>query len=314
LKKGNFGHHDFGESLLDMNPPPEFLDLNPDFSMLSNITTPSILNRIDNTRIGTNPEEIYREVKSRPKSEKQRLSTEDYIKKYCNLQTAPNRLSKSDSFFSEESITKSVSNKSRRQSSDGMTTANVKVPATPRSRSGSTPRAARESFDMQIKVPSTPRSRSGSTPRAARESFDMQIKVPSTPRSRSGSSTPRTIKENFEMQIKVPTTPRSRSGSTPRAVSRSRRDGSSSHLLPPVTPTRKRSTKILHSGTADTASLTLNNDTMPMSISSPRKHPNIHGRGGNRVMIMKTQSDFIENHSVNEAHEILLLGDDYGEV
>ena len=343
LKKGNFGHHDFGESLLDMNPPPEFLDLNPDFSMLSNITTPSILNRIDNTRIGTNPEEIYREVKSRPKSEKQRLSTEDYIKKYCNLQTAPNRLSKSDSFFSEESTTKSVSNKSRRQSSDGMTTTklqhsakgnfnfsggvvppprvaqetldmNVKVPATPRSRSGSTPRAARESFDMQIKVPSTPRSRSGSTPRAARESFDMQIKVPSTPRSRSGSSTPRTIKENFEMQIKVPTTPRSRSGSTPRAVSRSRRDGSSSHLLPPVTPTRKRSTKILHSGTADTASLTLNNDTMPMSISSPRKHPHIHGRGGNRVMIMKTQSDFIENHSVNEAHEILLLGDDYGEV
>eukprot|EP00751_Fragilariopsis_kerguelensis_P029475 CAMPEP_0170928470 /NCGR_PEP_ID=MMETSP0735-20130129/14164_1 /TAXON_ID=186038 /ORGANISM="Fragilariopsis kerguelensis, Strain L26-C5" /LENGTH=215 /DNA_ID=CAMNT_0011329279 /DNA_START=370 /DNA_END=1017 /DNA_ORIENTATION=- len=189
-----------------------------------------------------------------------------------------------------------------------------KMPVTPRSssggsRSGSTPRAV---VDMSGKMSVTPRSSSGgissgSTPRAV---VDMSGKMPVTPRSSSGGSrsgsTPRAV---VDMSGKMPVTPRSssggsRSGSTPRAVSRSRRDNSSSQFLPPVTPTRNRSKTILRSGTADTA----------MLRSSPRKHPNIHGRGGNRVMIMKTQSNFIDDQSMKEAHEIMLLGDDYGEV
>ena len=47
---------------------------------------------------------------------------------------------------------------------------------------------------------------------------------------------------------------------------------------------------------------------------SPRKHSGVHSRGGNAVMIMKTHPDFMDDQTIEEAHEIMLLGDDYGEV
>jgi hypothetical protein len=53
------------------------------------------------------------------------------------------------------------------------------------------------------------------------------------------------------------------------------------------------------------------------SMSSPRRHSSggIHGRGGHHpVMIMKTYPEFEDGQSIQEAHEILLLGDEYGEV
>ena len=263
IQRGDDHGFDIDEPISYMVPPPEFLHLAPsaDYSMVSNITTPSALNPptkkgVESSRNGNNSEEIiYQEVKARSKNEKHRLSTDDYIKKYGALQTAPNHLSESYSFFSDDSSDISAS---RRQSSGGKKTAKLSISGLDTVQGG----------------------------------FDV-IGVPATPRSSSGSS---------------------RSGSTPRAVSRSRRGSSSSQFLPPVTPTRKRSTSILRSGTADTAGMTVNNDTITMSRSSPRKHPNVHGRGGNRVMVMKTQSDFMDDQSIKEAHEILLLGDDYGEV
>jgi len=315
-----FDHQGFDESILDMEPPPEFLHLAPsaDLSLVSNITTPfttsSVLNRLSKGVESSN--------NKTNKNEKHRLSTEDYIKKYVDLQTAPNRLSESQSFFSEDgNNNNSVSSKLRRQSSEGtvptdMQSHTISRNMIPRKKpmklSISGFHTDQGSFDMSGKMPVTPRSssggsRSGSTPRAV---VDMSGKMPVTPRSSSGGSrsgsTPRAV---VDMSGKMPVTPRSssggsRSGSTPRAVSRSRRDNSSSQFLPPVTPTRNRSKTILRSGTADTA----------MLRSSPRKHPNIHGRGGNRVMIMKTQSNFIDDQSMKEAHEIMLLGDDYGEV
>ncbi|MGK3747957.1 MAG: hypothetical protein ACI8RD_000247 [Bacillariaceae sp.] len=258
IQRGGDHGFDIDEPISYMVPPPEFLHLAPsaDYSMVSNITTPSVLNPpikkgVERSRNGNNSEEIiYQEVKARSKNEKHRLSTNDYIKKYGALQTVPNRLSESQSFFSDDGSNISAS---RRQSSDGKKPTKLSI---------------------------------------------------------SGLDT---VQGGFDV-IGVPATPRSRSGSTPRAVSRSRRGSSSSQFLPPVTPTRKRSTSILRSGTASTASMTLNNDTITMSRSSPRKHPNVHGRGGNRVMVMKTQSDFMDDQSIKEAHEILLLGDDYGEV
>jgi hypothetical protein len=53
------------------------------------------------------------------------------------------------------------------------------------------------------------------------------------------------------------------------------------------------------------------------SRQSPRRHSGgIHSRGGkNPVMIMKTYPDLEDGQSVQgEAHEVLLLGDEYGEV
>jgi hypothetical protein len=93
-----------------------------------------------------------------------------------------------------------------------------------------------------------------------------------------------------------------------------------------MTPTRKKSGAILRSGTAVTeCSTPVENDSMyipPRPRPSPRKHSSspikhsgIYGRGGGKsVMIMKTNPDFADDKTIQEAHEIMLLGADYGEV
>jgi len=88
---------------------------------------------------------------------------------------------------------------------------------------------------------------------------------------------------------------------------------SSSQFLPPVTPTRKKTAAILRSATALTeCSTPVENEKMyipPRPRQSTKKN-----RGGNAVMIMKTTPDFMDDKTIEEAHEIMLLGDDYGEV
>jgi len=272
----------------DMQSPPDILHLAPsaDISMVSNITTPSLFDQfskgVQNSRTGqTNSEGIYQEVRTRSKNEKhRRLSTEDYIKKYGGLKTAPNKsLSKSQSqnFFSDD--INSGDRKPKRQSYGETSTIYMQG---------------------QMKVTT---SRKGHhekpVPLSTGHNKDFEIieRTPATPRSSSGGN---------------------RSGSTPRNATRSRRDVSSSQFLPPVTPTRKKSVAILHSATAITeCSTPVENEKMyipPRPRSSPRKHSSIHGRGHNAVMIMKTNPDFMDDKTIEEAHEIMLLGDDYGEV
>jgi len=258
-------------------PPPEFLQLAPsaDFSMVSNITNPSILDQYSNElKTPKTPihEEKYKEVKSRSKN---KMSTEDYIKKYggSGMQTAPNSESKSQTkqFFSDEGKSK---NRKSRRSNDGSLDINAQSHT-----KASTPRRGRAHDGKQMSLAI-----------AGLENLDRRGKVPSTPRSRSGST-------------------------TPRDVSRSRREGSFSHMLPPVTPTRKKSAAILRSATADTECLTMDNDKMSIPPRpSPQKRSGTHSRGGHAVVVMKSHTDYMENNTFQEAHELMLLGDEYGEV
>lgn len=273
----------------DFDFPPTTLNLAPsgDFSMVSNLTNPSVLDRqFLSSQAGQNSSEnVYQQVKARSKNEKKnRLSTDDYIKKYGGgLKTAPNRsLSKSQSqhFFSDE---RNAAERKPNRQSQGV----VSAMYTPRQSKSTTPRGeARGQYE--------------------KSGFEGSGKKPATPpRSSSGGY---------------------RSGSTPRNSARSRKDGSPSKFLPPMTPTRKKSGAILRSGTAVTeCSTPVENDSMyipPRPRPSPRKHSSspikhsgIYGRGGGKsVMIMKTNPDFADDKTIQEAHEIMLLGADYGEV
>jgi len=139
---------------------------------------------------------------------------------------------------------------------------------------------------------------------------------PRVGRAKSGKPMLSTVGlDNSDPDIRMSSTPRSRSGSTPRAVSRSRRDGNSSQFLPPVTPTRKKTSLIMRAATADTECSTLDNENMstPPRPSS-RRHSGIHNRGGNGVKILKSYPDYTDDRTFVEAHEMMLLGDDYGEV
>ncbi len=266
---------DFG-FLEDMEVPLEFLNLAPscDFSMVSGITNPQFTN-------GTKAksEELYQEVKTRSKNEKsKRLSTDDYIKKYSSgLKTAPNKTKSQSHFFSEE---KSPGDKKKRQSLDGSTLYRQRQSKVTTPRNGN--------FEQPFSLYRTDTSLG----------FEVLGKPPATPRSsstgmRSGSRTPR-------------------NGSTPRNSptprNRSRMEISSKHMRPP-TPTRKKAVAILHSATALTeCSTPVEQDKMhipPRPKISPRKTP---------VRIMKTTPDFMDDRTFEEAHEIMLLSDDYGEV
>jgi len=261
----NGGDHGFLEYPSDFQSPPDVLHLAPsaDFSMVSNITNPSVLNNFSKG-FPQPAENIYKEVKARPKNEKsRRLSTEDYIKKYGGLQTAPNSSSHSRShhFFSEDGKSKD------------------------RNRAGSPSHVQGQ--------------KKASTPRKRRDHHGKPISL-----STKG--------HDFEMNGKAPpATPRSSTeagGRGNRSSSRSRR--SSSQRLPPVTPTRKKSASILRTATAVTeCSTPVENDKVyiPARQSPGKRH-------GNSVMIMKTNPDFMDDRTIEEAHEIMLLGDDYGEV
>eukprot|EP00536_Pseudo-nitzschia_multiseries_P001633 jgi/Psemu1/300888/fgenesh1_kg.21_\ len=273
----SFRDHGLVETSLEREPPPEFLQLAPNFSMVSNITNPSILNQyskeLKSPPRTPNHEEKYKEVKSRSKN---KMSTEDYIKKYggSGLQTAPNSESKSQSqqFFSDGGG--GTSKDRKRRSHDGSLTINAQS-----RNKASAPRRGSAHNDKPMSLST-----------AGLENLDTRGKVPSTPRSTSRSS-------------------------TPRAVSRGRREGSS-FQLPPVTPTRKKSAAILRAATADTECLTMGNDKMsiPPRPSPQKRHYGTHGRGGNGVVIMNTHTDFVDDNTYQEAHELMLLGDDYGEV
>jgi hypothetical protein len=211
------------------------------------------------------------------KNEKnRRLSTEDYIKKYGGLKTAPNKsLSKSSSqhFFSDDKMS-GDNRRKKRQSYDGTSST---------------------TFDRQNKT-TTPRKGSGQFGKQ----MSLSMKTQLTPKNISGVDPPRIG---------------SISG---KITSRSRRETSPSEFLPPMTPTRKKSAAILRSVTSVTeCSTPTDNEKMyipPRPKLLPRKHPNIHGRGRNAVIIMKTDPDYMGGTSIREDQEIMLLGDDYGEV
>lgn len=260
-----------------MEPPPEFLHLGPrsDFSVVSTLTNPTILNQFSKEMetpraFDVNNEEKFQEVKARPKN---RLSTEDYIKKYgSGLQTAPNNRSKAQSqhFFSDDGSSKDM--KPQRRSLDGIS--------------------------------------------SSHSQSHNKVNPPRVGRAKSGQPMLSTVGlDNSDPNGRIPSTPRSRSGSTPRTVSRSHRDGNSSQSLPPVTPTRKKTALIMRAATADTECSTLDNENMstPPRPSS-RRHSGIQNRGGNGVKVLKSFPDYRDDRTFVEAHEMMLLGDDYGEV
>jgi hypothetical protein len=289
------------QSVSISRPPTEAVQLAPsqDFSIVSNITNPSVFHKMSqqqhlkSTQTDTTEEidfefnqSFHKEVRPRStKNEKKhRLSTEDYIRKYgSGMQTAPNRLSQSESsdhFFTEPGL--------KRQASTGTHTTVAQThtqASTPVSYAGHGHLKRRHSSGscMSISIGAT----------TAQGHHDSSPLVPSTPRSTTGS----------------------RSGSTPRGFS-SRRENSSPRL-PPVTPTsRQKGHHISRRATSETESQTTMSNTI-YSRQSPRRHSGgIHSRGGkNPVMIMKTYPDLEDGQSVQgEAHEVLLLGDEYGEV
>ncbi|KAL3923320.1 MAG: hypothetical protein SGILL_001724 [Bacillariaceae sp.] len=287
-------------------PPTDAVQLAPsqDFSVVSNITNPSVFHKMSKQQhLKTNLTEATEEIdfefnqsfhkEVRPRSskneKKHRLSTEDYIRKYSSgLKTAPNRLTPSkpsDHFFKEHGH--------QRQPSDGTHTTFAQSHT-----QASTPvsNAAKGSRRRHSSGTSMSISIGASTPRGT---FDSSPRIPSTPRSTTGS----------------------RSGSTPHAFAGARREGASPRFLPPATPTSRQKGgghHISHRGTCETDSQTTMSDTIYSRHSpSPRRHSGaMHSRGGKTpVMIMKTYPDLEDGQSVQgEAHEVLLLGDEYGEV
>ena len=263
----------------DMDAPPAMLHLAPsaDFSMVSNITNPQFVK--GNGR--PNSEEAYQEVKARSKIEKpRRLTTDDYIKKYNGLKTAPNKsLSESQSqhFFSDE-------------------------------RSSGTREKKRQSFDVASTLHRQRQSKV-STPREGHydiigsqsyEGFEVIGKPPAAPRSSPTGN-------------RVGSTPRNgstrRNGPTPRNSSTPRKSLTPRNQRPPVTPTRKKAAAISRSATAVTeCSTPVEGEKMyipPRPKNSPRK---------TQIRIMKTSPNFMDDQTFEETHDMLLLGDDYGEV
>ena len=292
----NRDNHGFLETN-DMQSPPDMLQLAPseDISMISNLTNPTVLNQMakdlhQNATCGqTKSEELYQEVRARSKNEKpRRLSTQDYIKKYSGLNTAPNKsLSKSQSqhFFSDDR--ESGNRRKKRQSYDGTSLAHTR-----RQNSATSPGKGPGRYEKPMPH---------STKAQKKDCETVERLSATTPRSSLGGY---------------------RSSSTPRNSSRSRRDTTSPSLLPP-TPTRKKSAAILRSTTAVTeCSTPVEYEKMYIPPRprlsprkpSPRKQTSLYGRGSKSVMIMKTTPTFMDDRTVEEAHEIMLLGDDYGEV
>mmetsp|Transcript_15201 Transcript_15201/g.37501 ORF Transcript_15201/g.37501 Transcript_15201/m.37501 type:complete len:1913 (+) Transcript_15201:313-6051(+) len=281
-------------------PPTSNIRLNPseDFS---EITTPSVLHRppphnqkssnlkkdqfddifLEETFEKTFDETFeksFEEVKPvRPKSTKNRLTTEDYIRKYGGgMKTAPNRLSKSASggaFFS-----------------DGTHTTHVSTP-----QSSSTAESGIGSFRRRL---SGGMSISVGPAESSRSIVAGSPKVPLTPRS---SASPRKSR---------------RSQSSPKTTVPANRRDISSHL-PPITPTgnakyHHQKPPIVSRGTIDTEIQSTMSGMSSYSRPSPRSRQFRHK---NPVMVMRTYVEPEDGQSVAaEAHEMLLLGEEYGEV
>ncbi|VEU44142.1 unnamed protein product [Pseudo-nitzschia multistriata] len=269
----------FVDTSRDMDPMPDFLQLAPsaDYTMISNLTNPTILDQyVEELKTPRTPkyEEKYKEVKARPKN---KMSTDDYIKKYSGgLQTAANNKSKSQSQHFFCGAGNFNDRRGERQSYDRTLAINAKT----RSKISAS-RNGRAQIGKPVSLSTV-----------GLDSLDRRgVMVPSTPRSRSGST-------------------------TPRGVLRTCKDGVPSQFRPPVTPTMKKSAAIIRAGTADTECSTFDNEKMsiPSRPSPPTRHYSTHSCGGKGVMIMKTNPNFMEDNKIQEAHEVMLLGDEYGEV
>jgi hypothetical protein len=274
--------------------PPDSVQLSPsgDFSVLSNITNPSVFHRMmpsmHQLKLSQQNSDDFsdRDISDGRSSnnDKQRLTADDYIRKYGGLRTAPHRMAKSTEaqpFFADDESSR-VSGKVRRQSTNGTPTTYSQShtqATTPLSASGVEQSRRRRSTPITI-------SMDQSTPRGTVDEYSPR--VPSTPRSNTS-------------------TQNNRSRSTPRAHSGSKPD--SLPKYPPSTPTY-----ISRRGTIETENETYMSETT-YTRNSPRIQSTGQGRGkNNSVMIMKTYADILDGESVTEAHEVLLLGDDYGEV
>lgn len=277
-------------------PPPQSVQLAPsgDFSVVSNITNPSVFHRMmpstHQLKVSeqNSDNDLYRDFNGRStNNDKQRMTTEDYIRKYGGLRTAPHRMANSTEvqpFFAEDESSR-VTGNVRKQSSNGTPTTFTQShtqATTTLSASAMEPSRRRRSTPITISLDQ-------STPRGAVD--ECSPRVPSTPRSNASS------KNNI-------------SRSTPRAHSGSNRD--SLPKYPPLTPTLANA-HISRRGTAETENETFMSETT-YSRASPRFQSKVKGRNNNSVMIMKTYADMVDGESVAEAHEVLLLGDDYGEV
>jgi len=344
-----------------------------DFSVVSNITNPSVFHKMSKQELKTtltdttdafdfepfheevrsirNEKDIWEEShgfefddlsfqkEARPrstKSEKHRLTTEDYIRKYGGLKTTPNRVPNSNSanhFFSEGATPQTR----KKHPLNGTPTSYKGTGSTPRSqsfsqqgnRSSSVGPSKRKNSLAPINT-NPPRSSSvgpskrqnSITPLSTHQStLGHSPRVPSTPKS----TTSRSSKRSGSTPRHSASTPKStrKYGSTPTSVKRSSSAPTSSgkhpsHFLPLPTPTgRHKGISLPFNGTCETESLTTVNDTI-YSMPSPRRHSSsatsrVHD-GKNPVMILKTYPDLEDGQSLHEAHEILLLGDEYGEV
>lgn len=242
----------------------------------SEITTPSVFHRIPRQDSKNHEsdrledmllEDTFDEIKPlRPKTTKNRPTTEDYIRKYGGMKTAPNRLSKSGSggaFFS-----------------DGTQTTHVSTP-----QSGFSGRSAfrRPSGSMSINI----------GPEVSQASMTNSPRVPSTPRS---NASPRKSRHPHP---------------SPKTLKGSRRDTLSHY--PPMTPTRQK-TALASRGTIDTESQSTMSGKSARR-ASPRNRNVVQSKSKNPVMIMRTYGELEDGQSVAaEAHEMLLLSEEYGEV
>jgi hypothetical protein len=270
-----------------------------DFSEVSNITNPSVFHRMAHPMprqmktVETDRtdevllEHAHRDVQARQSTEK-KLTTEDYIKKYGGFKTAPktapNRIASGQQpkhFFSEDGT---VTPRKHRSSSGTAGTPSKRLSSngTPRSSSQGTTQAT--------------------TPRSSSSSIGASSGLPGTPRSHVLSPSPRGQQRPPHSSYPPVTPTRQKGGVTPtrQKGGPSRRDDRHNHI------SRRE--------TAETESQTTFSQTT-FSKASPRSRPDgqvVHG--GSSVMVMKTYPNFTQTHSIEEAQELMYLGDEYGEV
>mmetsp|Transcript_107304 Transcript_107304/g.160500 ORF Transcript_107304/g.160500 Transcript_107304/m.160500 type:complete len:2227 (-) Transcript_107304:72-6752(-) len=305
--------------------PTDAVRVNPshDFSEVSNITNPTFntvqkpVNRTMQPRgsngMGHVLEEssslehasMYKGGESRKAREK-RMTTDDYIKKY-GPRTAPNRMPSDGQqqrhFFSEESTSGTPRQLRKSSSSNSSSHSQSHI-------HGSTPRSTRSSTGS-AKVVLTPKGYHGHMP-------------PSTPRSTTGNSLPSTPRSHgmphHGAGNSLPSTPRGHGMPHHGAPSPRIPSGNRQGAYPPVTPTSRHmkssgGNSISRRGTAETESQTTYSHSQSSSYArpSPRSYTD-HRVSGAPVVVMKTVPNFTQSYSMEEAHEMLYLGDDYGEV
>jgi hypothetical protein len=235
-------------------------------------------------------EEAYHDLDARRTSRDKKMTAQDYIKKYGGIQTAPNRLDSGQEpkhFFSD----------------DGNATPRIQK----RLSSNGTPTTSSQSQTQAT----TPRSSVG-TPSKRPKSYSHGPRQGTAPRNSMGgasprqSGTPRSHATSHSHQR--PPSPRIPTG-TPRGYSH----------YPPVTPRQKAHNRrdekqpaISRRETVETESQSTFTGTT-FSKSSPRSRPEGHRVHGNPVMVMKSYPNSSPSHTFEEEHEVLYLGDEYGE-